>query len=200
MRSLLMLGLLLVAGAPAAAQWRVGFGLARERSAGFSAGVNEGEQVRFAPHLPLTWAPRVDRFGKRLGASFELRLAEPDLALEGPSVTIVPHGFTTTVFGLRPALALRLANLSRHVAVWTEAGPTLEIWSFSGEDPRGRVSGELDLYLDVGLGGRLSGMVGMSGAVTPSSPFEDDLPDGYSPRTGWRWGVRGALLYRLSGS
>ena len=180
---------------PAAAQWRIGLGAAWERAAGFSRGQTEGETVRFVPYRPRTWAGRVDWFRQRLGGSLEIRWAEPDLGLEGQSGAVVLANSGTSVLGVRPAVALRLARLTEHVTLAAEAGPILELWSFTDED-RQRISGEAGLYLDVGLGGRLSGLVGASGAVTPSSPFAGALPDGYRPRAGWRWGLRATVLYR----
>lgn len=182
---------------PLEAQWRVGVGLGKEHAYGFSRQINTDDDRSFVPYRPLVWALRVETPGARLRAVVDLRYATPDLALIGRDLTIVAHEGITTLVGLRPAAAFDLARLSEHVVVRAEAGPLFEIWSFEDEDARTRVSAEGGLGVALDLGGRLGALVTGTGSVMPSSPFKGMLTEDLEPRAGWRWGIRGLVMYRL---
>lgn len=187
----------IVGATPAVAQWRIGLGMARESAHGFARGTGSEEDQSFIPHQRFTWTARVESPGDRIRGALDLRYAEPDIALTGPDLTVIVHENLTTVVGVRPSAVIQLARPASHVTIRGEAGPLLELWSFEGQDARWRLSAELGLSLMVGLGGRMSGVLTGSGSVMPSSPFEKELPEDYERRAGWRWGIRGLVMYRL---
>lgn len=197
MRRCQLILMLILGVAPLEAQWRVGAGLGKEDARGFTRGVGANADQSLLPYRPMIWALRVETPGVRLRAAVELRYATPDLALRGPDLTVVAHEGITTVVGLRPAAAFDVARLSEHVVIRAEVGPLFEIWSFEDEDARTRVSAEGGLGLAVELGGRMAALVTGTGSVMPSSPFKGTLMEDLEPCAGWRWGLRGMVMYRL---
>jgi hypothetical protein len=194
-RAATALGLLAAGAGPLSAQWRVGLGLAKEITSGFSRSVS-GEERAFVPFRPLVFSLRAETPGGRLRGSLDLRYARPDLAVTGEALTLVAREDITEVLGLRPAVSVQVARAAEHVAIRGVAGPLVELWALEGEDARWRLSGEAGLGVEIGLGGRLTGVLEGSGTLTPSSPFEAELTEELERRAGWRWGLRGVVLYR----
>ena len=184
---------------PAQGQWLVGLEAGTEAFAGVSRTVAAGPDRSFRPYRPAWVGLRAESPGSRLRFGASLLYASPDLALEAADLAVVDRDDLTTVLGFHPGVMIRVADLREGVALRGEAGLILEHWGFRDQGGRLRAGGEIGLSLEVGLGGRCSGVLGGFLGVSASPFRHEELPQGFEPRSAWRQALRGSLRIRLKG-
>jgi hypothetical protein len=195
-----LLTILLSAGSPLAAQWRVGVGVGAARFWGGSIDT-QGDATSFRPYRPTTFGIGLERQAGRYGFGLQLHYLEAGLVLEGPEVAISSDGVFTAI-SISPEITVHVATLGSGNQFRVHAGPLFEIWDIVDNDARTRVGAQGSISLDVPLGMRLNGVVGGGAAIVPS-PYKDgelDLGEGaptYERRALWRRTFEVGLRYRL---
>ena len=184
----------------AQAQWVVGLEAGTEAFTGVSRTTGTGPERALRPYRPAWGGLRAESPGSRLRFGASLLYASPDLALEAVDLAVVDRDDITTVLGFHPGVMIRVAELRDGVALRAEGGLILEHWGFRDQAGRIRAGGEIGLSLEVGLGGRFSGVLGGYAGLS-ASPFRgEELPQGFEPRSAWRQALRGSLRIRLQGN
>jgi hypothetical protein len=180
---------------PVTAQWITGIELGADRYWGGSAETT-AEHRSFRPYRPTSFGVGLERRAGSLAWGLRANYAEAALALEGEDATASIDG-VFKVLSILPEAVYRLATLGPVSELRLHAGPLFEMWDIVDEDTRFFVGAQGAVSLDVPLGGRLAGMV-LGGLAVSPSPFEnDELGDGFEPRTLWRRRFAGGLRYRL---
>jgi hypothetical protein len=175
-----------------AAQWGISaeIGVAR-----FSGTSRDSAGARVGPYRPTTFGIRVDRALGAVRLVIAATYAKTGLAGEHGGVAFVQYD-VASLWEIAPAVSLRLARFGAGVTAWVEAGPTLDLWDIQNE-PRSRVGGQSSLSCEWPLGGRFTGSLRLSGAVSRSMMNPEDAPPGVQRRATRRAGVTLGLRYRL---
>jgi hypothetical protein len=182
------------------AQWRVGLEVTSESFRGASGPAPgwESSTPSFRPYRPTWWGLRAEAPGQGLRPALTLRVASPDLALEGGEATVVEHLGVTSVLGAVPEVMVPLARLGPAVRLDGVAGLLIERWAFEGQAARLRLGPSAGVEFAVALGGRVEGAIGGAVSLLPQSVFTaDDLPETLEPRSVWRRSLRGSVRLRL---
>jgi len=179
---------------PASAQWGLSAEIGTLR---FSGGTADTSGLSVHPYRSTGLGIGVDREfgGTRIG--LEVRYAKTGLGGEGRDVAFVDYE-ALSMIEIAPLVSLRAARFGQDLSLRFEAGPVIDIWRPSGEDPRVRTGGRAGVMMDWPLARRLRGAVRVSAALLPTVFEERDL-EGESAelRPMWRTSVALAARYRL---
>jgi hypothetical protein len=179
---------------PAQAQWTVSAGL---RAARFSGGAEEVATTRsLRPYRPTQFEIGVGRRQGRVGVGLRVSYASSSLALEG-SDGLAAFKDALSYYAFQPELTVQVARLGPEGRLHLYGAPLIEVWKLADAGSRTRGGLTFGAGLEMGFGGRWSGLLRAGGAVTPRSPFtRNDLDPAFEPRTLWRREVSGALQFR----
>lgn len=163
-------------------------GASRDTAAG-SAG--EG----FRPYRPVLYTLRPEWRTGRVGIALELSYGRPDIAEEGPPLTIVVHD-ATRLLEIAPEISVGVLRTSADVALRIHAGPVVDIWQLSGEDGvRSKPGGQLAITAEFPVVRRLRGVLRTHVVLTRGLWREGDLPPDFQLRSMHRVGLGLGLRY-----
>ncbi len=170
----LALSLAIAAPGPLAGQWTVALEVGVARFGGTSRD-SSGASVR--PYRPTTFGVRVDRGWGATRIALAVLYAQTGLAGEGNGVAFVDYG-AASLLELAAEVSIRVARFGAGVEARVEGGPALDVWTISGSDTRTRLGGLAGLALEWPLGGRFTGSLRATGALSESTFNPDEIPAG----------------------
>jgi hypothetical protein len=129
------------------------------------------------PWRPVLYSLRLSHDRDRLGFGVALGAAHGRLGIDVEEFALQP-GETIDLVEFAPEISYRLGETSRGAVLRAHAGPVLDVWMPSGEDPRYRFGGQVGVTLRLALTARWAVTLRGDVAVTPSFLDEgDETPD-----------------------
>ena len=197
-RLLLFPGLLGVLAPPAAAaqqHWGIAVELGKASFNGHASSTATSPETAGHPSPTTTWGLRVSLDGPTVGFSLGVLFANTGVQFESEEAAVESRGILG-VLELSPQVSLVLLR-PREVAFRLHLGAVLDHWSPEGGATRTAIGGLGGLSLDIPFSSRFGAEVRWETILTESIFEENELPPGFSRKSGWseRWvlGVRYGL-------
>ncbi|MES2306838.1 MAG: hypothetical protein V4558_15145 [Gemmatimonadota bacterium] len=199
MRSTLLLLLAVGITPRLTAQWRFSLAAGPAVTAGHSLDAVDPDRPAILPDHPVNLVAGVARQHGPWRVAVEGHRITSDLAVRGASASVVTRG-ALSASGVGAELSRRIAASTAGPALYAGAGAIYERWAFALADgeARWRAAARASLELDVPLTRRWSALVRAEGIAGQSLFREEELPEGYSSRHGYRAGL--LLGVALAGS
>jgi hypothetical protein len=191
----LVLGTCLLAGT-VRAQLGIGAEVQLNRFGGTSRDTAAGSSAEgFRPYRPVLYTLRPEWRAGRIGIALGLTYGRPDVAEEGPPLTIVVHD-ATRFLEIAPEVSVGVLRTSADVRIRVHGGPVVDIWQLSGEDGvRSRPGGQVALSAEFPVVARLRAVLRSHLVLTKGLFREGDLPPDFELRSMHRFGLGLGLRY-----
>jgi hypothetical protein len=191
----LVMGTCLLAGT-VRAQLGIGAEVQLNRFGGASRDTAAGSGGEgFRPYRPVLFTLRPEWRAGGIGIALGLSYGRPDVAEEGPPLTIVVHD-ATRFLEIAPEVSIGIVRTSADVRIRVHGGPVVDVWQLSGEDGvRSRPGGQVAVSAEFPVAGRLRAVLRTHLVVTKGLWTEGDLPPDFALRSMHRFGLGLGLRY-----
>ena len=179
----------------AQARWGIGIEHGMASFSGHAEAPDIIPETSGHPSSAHTWGLRVDRTGRKAGFSVRLLVAVTGVEFENDDVSAEAKN-VLDLFELSPQISY-LVFQPREAAVRLHAGLVIDRWSPDGDNARTSTGGLGGVSIDVPFSSRVGVQLRWEAAVTASVFDEDDLPPGFTRKSGWSQRYAIGLRYGL---
>lgn len=190
---------------PPERKWGIGLSMGTSTFNGAAQGtVDEAGDLVFIPYRPTMLGLTIARGASKWRAAISARYGEPGIAARGVPDEDAQQGVLIVLESVYKLAAFE-GQLSTHLlrlrggpSLRAVAGAEAERWSAPGTPVKWLFAPLAGLSVETRLTGRLAASIDGEVGYSSASPFhQNDLPEGFTPRSTWRRSLSVTVWLRL---